>query len=74
MRQGSEKNGKNGKSGFGVEAKKDRKSGSGVDGEPKKNGYGGKFTWSGNGGIADDYTEELVLDEKDPNFVHPQDN
>ncbi|KAI3872100.1 hypothetical protein MKW92_048872 [Papaver armeniacum] len=54
--QGREKNGKSGKL---VEGKKDRKSGSGVD---------------GNGGISDDYTEELVLDEKDPNFVHPQDN
>ncbi|KAI3917725.1 hypothetical protein MKW98_021487 [Papaver atlanticum] len=58
MRQGSEKNGKSGKL---TEGKRDRKSGSG-------------YTWSGNGGIADDYTRELVLDEKDPNFVHPQDN
>ncbi|KAI3915345.1 hypothetical protein MKX01_035604 [Papaver californicum] len=68
MKQGSEKSGK---SSHLVEGKKDRKSGSGVDGTPKKGGYGGKFTWSGNG---DDFTQRLVLDEKDPNFEHPQDN
>jgi hypothetical protein len=32
----------------------DRKSGTGVSGDPKKGGRGGKFTWEG----ADGYTDE----------------
>ncbi|KVI01192.1 hypothetical protein Ccrd_020511 [Cynara cardunculus var. scolymus] len=32
---------------YGQEARKDRKSATGVNGSPKKGGHGGKFTWSG---------------------------
>ncbi|GAA0157043.1 hypothetical protein LIER_38393 [Lithospermum erythrorhizon] len=31
------------------EVKRDRKSGTGFNGSPKKGGRGGKFTWSGDG-------------------------
>ncbi|GAA0184780.1 hypothetical protein LIER_32068 [Lithospermum erythrorhizon] len=36
-------------SGKHQESKRDRKSGSGFNGSPKKGGHGGKFTWSGDG-------------------------
>lgn len=49
--------------------RKDRQSGTGVTGSPKKGGHGGKFTWSG------DKHAELISDEfivavdcNDPNF------
>ncbi|KAL4563874.1 hypothetical protein LXL04_027922 [Taraxacum kok-saghyz] len=34
------------------EARKDRKSSTGVSGSPKKGGHGGKFTWSGDGNFS----------------------
>ncbi|GMI97763.1 hypothetical protein HRI_003445600 [Hibiscus trionum] len=59
----------NGKS---SEVKKDRKSGTGMSGSPKKGGHGGKFTWAGDslltaeiGGVGH------VVDVKDPNFEDP---
>ncbi|KAL2229030.1 UNVERIFIED_CONTAM: hypothetical protein Sindi_1882700 [Sesamum indicum] len=33
----------------GAEVRKDRKSGTGLSGSPKKGGHGGKFTWAGDG-------------------------
>ncbi|KAI3447050.1 hypothetical protein Pfo_003715 [Paulownia fortunei] len=33
----------------GPEVRKDRKSGTGLSGSPKKGGHGGKFTWAGDG-------------------------
>ena len=59
----------NGKS----EVKKDRKSGSGMNGSPKKGGHGGKFTWSGVGySQAEMGLEKEVLDARDPNFEDPE--
>ncbi|KNA24270.1 hypothetical protein SOVF_017180 [Spinacia oleracea] len=58
---------------------KDRKSGSGINGLPKKGGYGGKFTWAGDGLFADDHDHDHVMmspsevDAKDPNFEDPAD-
>ncbi|KAI3709586.1 hypothetical protein L2E82_39352 [Cichorium intybus] len=37
---------------YGQEARKDRKSTTGVNGSPKKGGHGGKFTWSGDGNFS----------------------
>lgn len=57
------------------DARKDRKSATGVNGSPKKGGHGGKFTWSGDGysraemGLA----REEAVDAKDPNFEDPKD-
>ncbi|ESW24956.1 hypothetical protein PHAVU_004G174800 [Phaseolus vulgaris] len=49
------------------EARKDRKSATGMSGSPKKGGHGGKFTWIGNG-----YEHvEIAMDAKDPNFEDP---
>ncbi|CAL5186396.1 unnamed protein product [Lathyrus oleraceus] len=51
------------------EARKDRKSASGMSGSPKKGGHGGKFTW-----IGHSYSDVQIgpdhgaLDSKDPNF------
>ncbi|KAI5075046.1 hypothetical protein GOP47_0011007 [Adiantum capillus-veneris] len=48
-----------------------RRPASGISGEPKKQGHGGKFTWAGpthEDYIAeDDYVQ--ALDEHDPNFT-----
>ncbi|KAL0345166.1 UNVERIFIED_CONTAM: hypothetical protein Sradi_4347900 [Sesamum radiatum] len=38
----------------GAEVRKDRKSGTGLSGSPKKGGHGGKFTWAGDGYWRDD--------------------
>lgn len=53
--------------------KKDRKSQTGVPGDPKKGGHGGKFTWSGDQIRHDDALEnkDWALDSKDPNFEDP---
>lgn len=57
----------------GPELRKDRRSGSGMLGSPKKGGHGGKFTWAGDGystvelGRADIH----AVDAKDPNFEEP---
>lgn len=58
----------------GQEVRKDRKSGTGLTGSPKKGGYGGKFTWSGDGyspaelGNVDNHAS---VDSNDPNFEEP---
>ncbi|KAF8393460.1 hypothetical protein HHK36_021704 [Tetracentron sinense] len=53
--------------------RKDRKSGTGMNGSPKKNGHGGKFTWSGDGiSHAEIGVEKEVVDVKDPNFEDPE--
>ncbi|TVU17115.1 hypothetical protein EJB05_33141, partial [Eragrostis curvula] len=39
-----------------VDRRSDRKSATGMNGDPKKGGRGGKFTWEG----ADGYTDEDV--------------
>ncbi|CAN4096298.1 unnamed protein product [Withania somnifera] len=57
-------------------ARKDRRSATGINGSPKKGGYGGKFTWAGDrsywakkegGGI-------VAVDANDPNFDEPEEN
>lgn len=52
------------------EGPKDRKSTSGISGLPKKGGHGGKFTWSGDVGLAD-VAVVAAVDSKDPNFEDP---
>ena len=53
-----------------TDARKDRKSASGMSGEPKKGGHGGKFTWSGDQRYSDEgeYMNNGAVDAKDPNF------
>ncbi|POO00562.1 hypothetical protein TorRG33x02_036360 [Trema orientale] len=60
----------NGKS----EVRKDRKSGTGMSGSPKKGGHGGKFTWVGDGYYRDEKMgfEKEAMDVKDPNFEDPE--
>ncbi|PKI76212.1 hypothetical protein CRG98_003323 [Punica granatum] len=60
------------------DARKDRRSGTGMSGSPKKGGHGGKFTWSGDALFSE---AEMGLqrpleavDVKDPNFEDPDDN
>ncbi|MFS7916752.1 hypothetical protein Hanom_Chr03g00181021 [Helianthus anomalus] len=36
----------------GQEARRDRKSATGMNGSPKKGGHGGKFTWSGDNNFS----------------------
>ncbi|ERN15204.1 hypothetical protein AMTRI_Chr05g67700 [Amborella trichopoda] len=52
----------------------DRKSATGMSGDPKKGGHGGKFTWSGPQIFKEneDYIREY-MDEKDPNYQDPLD-
>lgn len=65
-----------GKKGTKVPAKneqstrKDRRSATGMSGEPKKGGHGGKFTWAGPGGVEGENVamEKGAIDVKDPNF------
>lgn len=59
----------------GLDLKKDRKSGSGLIGSPKKGGHGGKFTWAGDGYSSVELNRAQMepLDAKDPNFEDPQD-
>lgn len=56
------------------DARRDRKSATGMNGSPKKGGHGGKFTWIGGHGYSD--TEigrnHVALDANDPNFEDPQ--
>ncbi|KAK9149364.1 hypothetical protein Scep_008121 [Stephania cephalantha] len=60
----------------GPEARKDRRSGSGMSGSPKKGGHGGKFTWvgpDGRLGFSDSAAAvAAVVDAKDPNFEDPE--
>ncbi|KAI5320317.1 hypothetical protein L3X38_040025 [Prunus dulcis] len=60
--------------GKGREVRKDRKSGTGMNGSPKKGGHGGKFTWVGDLGYspAEMGFQKEVLDAKDPNFEDPE--
>nr|GMC96227.1 programmed cell death protein 4-like [Ipomoea batatas] len=57
-----------------ADARKDRRSATGMSGSPKKGGHGGKFTWSGDGysqaemGLA----EKKAVDAHDPNFEEPE--
>ncbi|KAL4336908.1 hypothetical protein HN51_046683 [Arachis hypogaea] len=57
------------------EAKKSRKSASGISGSPKKGGHGGKFTWIGGQGYSHMEMEigPVALDANDPNFDDPKD-
>ncbi|KAM6583302.1 hypothetical protein CsatB_010304 [Cannabis sativa] len=64
--KGSKGNGKS-------EVKKDRKSGTGINGSPKKGGHGGKFTWAGDGYSPSEMGfQKEVMDVKDPNFEDPE--
>ncbi|KAM1061997.1 hypothetical protein EV1_026173 [Malus domestica] len=69
-------NGKQGQKGNGKpgEVRKDRKSGTGMNGSPKKGGRGGKFTWAGDVAYspAEMGLQKEVFDEKDPNFEDPE--
>ncbi|KAI3443696.1 hypothetical protein Pfo_000361 [Paulownia fortunei] len=58
----------------GPEVRKDRKSGSGMIGSPKKGGHGGKFTWAGDGYSRAElgWAEKEAIDSKDPNFEEPE--
>ncbi|KAL5835859.1 hypothetical protein ACOSQ3_015411 [Xanthoceras sorbifolium] len=57
------------------EARKDRKSGSGMSGSPKKGGHGGKYTWSGDGySQVEIGLQKEVVDARDPNFEDPEDS
>ncbi|KAI4377770.1 hypothetical protein MLD38_015348 [Melastoma candidum] len=54
-----------------ADAKRDRKSTTGIDGSPKKGGRGGKFTWSGDHIFSRSemgLLESGAVDAKDPNF------
>ncbi|PIN08967.1 hypothetical protein CDL12_18455 [Handroanthus impetiginosus] len=56
----------------GAEVRKDRKSGTGLSGSPKKGGHGGKFTWVGDGySPAELGIEKETIDVNDPNFEEP---
>lgn len=63
-------NGKSYKGNGKEEVKKERKSGTGMNGLPKKGGHGGKFTWAGDLGYstAEMGFQKEVVDAKDPNF------
>ncbi|KAF3962636.1 hypothetical protein CMV_012872 [Castanea mollissima] len=56
--------------------RKDRKSGTGMSGSPKKRGHGGKFTWVGDGYSQPEIGFESggVFDVKDPNFEDPDES
>ncbi|WOG94319.1 hypothetical protein DCAR_0313612 [Daucus carota subsp. sativus] len=55
----------------GHEARKDRQSGTGVTGSPKKGGHGGKFTWSGDNANLGNDEFIAAVDRNDPNFEDP---
>ena len=58
---------------MGIE-RRDRRPASGVYGNPKKEGHGGKFTWVGP--ANEQFDEEnacAAIDEGDPNFVDAKD-
>ncbi|KAG9456492.1 hypothetical protein H6P81_001000 [Aristolochia fimbriata] len=57
------------------DGRKDRKSGTGTTGAPKKGGHGGKFTWAGDRFSAEEIGREWgVLDAKDPNYEDPSED
>ncbi|CAN6577510.1 unnamed protein product [Malus baccata var. baccata] len=47
------------------------KDGTGIGRPPPKSGHGGKYTWKGPGGVADDVTDPVAvaIDQRDPNYV-----
>lgn len=51
-----------------AEERKDRRSATGMSGEPKKGGHGGKFTWSGDKSYSDEVMVNGAIDARDPNF------
>ncbi|KAI0491915.1 hypothetical protein KFK09_026177 [Dendrobium nobile] len=51
-----------------ADERKDRRSATGISGEPKKGGFGGKFTWSGDKRFSDEVMVKGAIDAKDPNF------
>ncbi|XVF88641.1 hypothetical protein PTKIN_Ptkin19aG0067100 [Pterospermum kingtungense] len=64
--------GKSSKAQKSSDVRKDRKSGTGMSGSPKKGGHGGKYTWAGDGfSPAEIGAENMVVDVKDPNFEDP---
>ncbi|KAK4344293.1 hypothetical protein RND71_037387 [Anisodus tanguticus] len=59
----------------GQDARKDRRSATGINGSPKKGGHGGKFTWAGPEGYESYWAKkEVVVDANDPNFDEPEEN
>lgn len=56
------------------DARKDRRSATGMSGSPKKGGHGGKFTWAGDGWTKKEDDAVVVVDAKDPNFDEPEEN
>ncbi|KAH0710083.1 hypothetical protein KY284_011510 [Solanum tuberosum] len=61
----------------GQDARKDRRSATGISGSPKKGGHGGKFTWAGDGSYSSKKEEAdvvVVVDANDPNFDEPEEN
>ncbi|OIT19521.1 hypothetical protein A4A49_42093 [Nicotiana attenuata] len=61
----------------GQDARKDRRSATGMNGSPKKGGHGGKFTWAGDGNYSNDemgQTKKVAIDANDPNFDEPEEN
>ncbi|KAI4380006.1 hypothetical protein MLD38_006240 [Melastoma candidum] len=60
-----------------ADAKRDRKSTTGIDGSPKKGGHGSKFTWSGDHTFSHaemGLLERGTVDAKDPNFQEEVDH
>ena len=61
------------KAGNGQGIRGDRKSGTGMNGSPKKGGHGGKFTWSGDGysdaELGRIHKEAVYIN--DPNYEDP---
>ncbi|CAI9100459.1 OLC1v1037569C1 [Oldenlandia corymbosa var. corymbosa] len=58
----------------GQDTRKDRKSGTGMNGSPKKGGHGGKFTWAGDGysdAELGQFHDAAAIDVKDPNYEDP---
>ncbi|XP_039143724.1 programmed cell death protein 4-like [Dioscorea cayenensis subsp. rotundata] len=56
--------------------RRDRRSATGMNGEPKKGGHGGKFTWVGTQTYSEKefingVLEIEAVDAKDPNFEDP---
>ncbi|KAG2718314.1 hypothetical protein I3843_03G208100 [Carya illinoinensis] len=65
--------GKSFKSNVKNEGRKDRRSGTGMNGSPKKGGHGGKFTWAGVGYSQSEIGfEKEAPDAKDPMFEDPE--
>ncbi|KAL2251150.1 UNVERIFIED_CONTAM: hypothetical protein Sindi_2237300 [Sesamum indicum] len=72
--KGSKTSGGGGGKANAAEVRKDRKSGTGLIGSPKKGGHGGKFTWVGDGYSKAElgWAEKEAVDANDPNFEEPE--